>query len=197
MSRCGCPDLAGRRRTAEAEVCAWFPTKSRSAPAGIDMFLCTPQRWRSAAGVGRIAVSDLPRSGARSAAQGASPGLQARTTSAPKERIFDLTKESIARTPRHGVASLVSFALSGLDRYGFHPGLRPWATFLPPLRAYRHMQDYASSCRRHFGQTRHHRAGAMRGRGSCGVIEVVPLEGGTFSAQLVPQIAALRRSRLP
>ena len=26
---------------------------------------------------------------------------------------------------------------------------------------------------------------------SCGVIEVVPLEGGTFSAQLVPQIAAL------
>ncbi len=27
--------------------------------------------------------------------------------------------------------------------------------------------------------------------GTCGVIEVVPLEGGTFSAQLVPQIAAL------
>ena len=26
---------------------------------------------------------------------------------------------------------------------------------------------------------------------TCGVLEVVPLEGGTFSAQLVPQIAAL------
>lgn len=32
---------------------------------------------------------------------------------------------------------------------------------------------------------------ATCGPGDCNVIEVVPLEGGTFSAQLVPQIAAL------
>jgi hypothetical protein len=51
----------------------------------------------------------------------------------------------------------------------------------------------SSACGRHFREERQSGAGSRGGGSKCeiDVLEVVPLAGGAFSAQLVPQIAAL------